>query len=302
MSGAGVASRAALLSLVPRTVIDNEVRRNRISAVFPRTYARPWDTEDREVLQRAAVASVGGEAALSHTTALTRFGLLADDGGALHVTAFNPRHPRGITNRLIVHRTLLPLGAAWRDGVATVRPAVSLVAAWPLLEVEVATAAVLLACRTGLVLESDLVRAVARGSATRGITGLRRLTGLIAAGCESELEIWGYLSVFDIPGLRHADRQRWIEVGCQRFRTDMAYEEERLVVELDGRAYHASAQQWERDIARDLALARLGWQTVRLSHHRLTSDVDGCRRDLLEVLASRRSQARALASVQADTP
>jgi len=68
----------------------------------------------------------------------------------------------------------------------------------------------------------------------------------------------------------------------------MLYEAERLIVELDGRRFHASAGQWERDIARDLALAKIGWQTVRLSHRRLTSDVDGCRRDVLAVLATRR--------------
>jgi len=69
---------------------------------------------------------------------------------------------------------------------------------------------------------------------------------------------------------------------------DVAYEEERLAVELDGRKYHADAARWEKDIARDLAVATSGWQTIRLSHDRLHSDVDGCRRDVLAVRAARR--------------
>ncbi|WP_408649774.1 hypothetical protein [Jatrophihabitans sp.] len=58
-------------------------------------------------------------------------------------------------------------------------------------------------------------------------------------------------------------------------------------MELDGRAYHAAPEQWERDIGRDVELATLGWQTIRLSHARLTRDVPGCRRDVLAVLRSR---------------
>ena len=46
---------------------------------------------------------------------------------------------------------------------------------------------------------------------------------------------------------------------------------------------------WAYDtlIRRDVALATAGWQTLRLSHHRLTTDVTGCRRDVLAVLVSR---------------
>jgi very-short-patch-repair endonuclease len=127
-----------------------------------------------------------------------------------------------------------------------------------------------------------------RGRGVRGLTQLRHVAGLVVAGCESELEIWGYLHVFDVPGLDHAVRQREVTVDGCWYRADMAYEQERVVVELDGRAYHASPQQWDRDIARDLTLARAGWQTVRLSHRRLTTDIAGCRRDVLEVLAARR--------------
>jgi very-short-patch-repair endonuclease len=116
---------------------------------------------------------------------------------------------------------------------------------------------------------------------------LLELTDLLAAGCESELEIWGYIEVFDVPGLRHAVRQLPVRAGGRTYRLDMAYPDARVAVELDGRSYHASPEQWERDIRRDLALATVGWQTIRLSHERLTTDPAGCRRDVLRVLATR---------------
>jgi very-short-patch-repair endonuclease len=121
----------------------------------------------------------------------------------------------------------------------------------------------------------------------RNRSGLAALLGLIAAGCHSELELWGYTDVFDVPGLRGATRQRTVVVRGRAYILDMAYEEQRVAVELDGRAYHAAPAQWERDIARDLALATIGWLTVRLSHRRLTNDIAGCRRDVAAVLRER---------------
>jgi very-short-patch-repair endonuclease len=121
-----------------------------------------------------------------------------------------------------------------------------------------------------------------------GHSQLVRLIDLLAAGCEGELELWGYSAVFDVAGLRGAVRQRTVVVNGNAYRLDMAYEAERVAVELDGRAYHSSPEQWERDTRRDLALATMGWQTVRLSHRRLTQEVDQVRRQVLAVLASRR--------------
>ncbi len=94
---------------------------------------------------------------------------------------------------------------------------------------------------------------------------LRELVGLILAGCHSELELWGYTDVFNVPGLDDAQRQRKVVIGGKTYWLDMAYEAELLNIELDGRAYHSSDEQRARDETRDIALAKLGWHTVRLS-------------------------------------
>jgi very-short-patch-repair endonuclease len=122
-----------------------------------------------------------------------------------------------------------------------------------------------------------------------GRTELIALIDLLAAGCESELEIWGYLHVFDIPALRHGVRQKWIAVGARRYRLDLAYETEQVAVELDGERYHSSRDKREQDRRRDSALAAVGWLTLRFSHERLHWDVEGCRRETLETLAARRA-------------
>jgi len=109
---------------------------------------------------------------LSHATALAQFQMIADDGGPLHLTAFNPRHPRGVPARLVVHRTLLLLHAVWRNGLPVVRPAFSLVAAGSSLDEDAATAALIRGCRSGWIREVELTAAMTRGRGVRGLTQL----------------------------------------------------------------------------------------------------------------------------------
>lgn len=284
----GALSRGQLLRIVDRHTLDNEVKRGRLLAFFPRSYVRPWDADQRDVQLRAALASVGGQAALSHVTALACRDLPVPTDDPIHVTAFQPRHPRGVAGRLVVHRTLLPMSAVELDGVPVVRAELAAVTSWPLLAGPAQRAPLIEGFRRRLLSPPVVMAAAERMWWVRGIAQLRELMAMIGAGCESELELWGYTEVFDVPGLRDATRQHAVRVDGRLFRLDLAYEDELLAVELDGRAYHAGTDQWERDIARDLLLAKIGWQTIRLSHRRLTRDVAGCRRDVLAVRDARR--------------
>jgi Protein of unknown function (DUF559) len=278
-----VGSRAELVPVLGRHALDNAVKSKQLLAVFPRVYARPWDADILAVRRLAALKSVGGEAALSHLTALAMRSLPVPDETPLHVTAYNPRHPRGVPGELVVHRTLVPLGARELDGLPVVGLETALATCWPLLSGAQQRAPLIEAYRRRLISPTRLVEATESAFWIRGVRSFRELVGLVLAGCESDLELWGYTSVFDVPGLDDATRQLVVTVDGKRYRLDVAYEAEMLNIELDGRAFHASPTQWERDIARDLAVAKLGWQTLRLSHARLFAEVDGCRRDVLTV-------------------
>lgn len=283
-----VAGRADLLAAISRATLDDQVRRNELVTVFPRTYARPWDADDLEVRERAALYSVGGEAALSHVTGLRRCGLPVPDDALIHVTAYNPRHPRGVPGQLVVHRTLLPLSAVVRDDVPVVRPELALVTSWPLLDGPMQRAPLIQAAQRRMINPERIRDLAERMWWVKQAASLRELVGLILAGCHSELELWGYTDVFNVPGLDDAQRQRKVVIGGKTYWLDMAYEAELLNIELDGRAYHSSDEQRARDETRDIALAKLGWHTVRLSHFRLHNDVAGCRRDVLAIRAARR--------------
>jgi hypothetical protein len=284
----GVGEYSELARAVGKVALDGEIRSGALVRVFPRTYARPWDADDVHVRDMAAVLSVGGDAAISAGSALRRWRLPVPADERIHVIVSRTSRPRSRHPELVVHRTKLPTASTDVDGVPTQLREDAIAWAWTELRGAARRAPAITAVRQGEISTQRLRLIAKRAIRMKGRRQLLDLTDLLDAGCESELEIWGYGHVFDEPDLRDANRQLRLRVGTRRYRLDMAFEAEKLAVELDGRAYHSSDEQRERDIARDVALATLGWQTIRLSHHRLTTDPEGCRRDVRRVRAARR--------------
>jgi very-short-patch-repair endonuclease len=291
----GVAARDELLQVLTRSQLDHEIARGHLVAPFPRAYCRPWDADDPPVRDRAALASVGQPAALSHLSALRRWGLTAPQTTRVHITVPIRRHPIGRAPGLTVHRTRVPTMTRMIDGLRTVEPAVAVVRSWPLTAGSDQRAPAIEAIRNRLITPAQLASAADRAIGMRGRAQLLRLATLLDVGCESELEIWGYLGVFHVPGLDHAVRQKVVQVNGREYRLDLGYEEERVAVELDGERYHSSREQREHDRRRDAALATIDWLTLRYSHERLHRDVGGCRHDTLATLAARRGRARRIA-------
>jgi very-short-patch-repair endonuclease len=213
--------------------------------------------------------------------------VLVRGNAPVHVAVSARRHPSG-GHGLVVHRLSKYPPVVKLDGLPTVSLAGALVQSWQLLGPRAGRAPLIEAYRRRLVAGADLQQELDRATRLRARRAARDLLALLVAGCESELEIWGLRHVFDVPGLRHGARQRWVRVNGTNYRVDVAFDEERVAVELDGSAAHGSREQRERDVHRDAALASAGWLTIRFTYERLTSDPDGCRGDLLATLAGRR--------------
>jgi very-short-patch-repair endonuclease len=118
---------------------------------------------------------------------------------------------------------------------------------------------------------------------------LLQLIGLLADGCQSELEIWGCRQALRADGMPPFVQQRRISVGGEAFVLDATYDEVELAVEMDGAAWHGSHEQRERDIRRDALLATIGWQTLRFGSRRLTTAPASCRREILAAYTARRA-------------
>jgi very-short-patch-repair endonuclease len=241
---------------------------------------------------RLAATLAGTESVASHVTALALWELLPHPDGPVHVTVDLTKSARGSAG-VVVHRSSDVFAERRRvDGLAVTSVERSLVDTWgrpaPLRRPDVRGAAIT-AVRRRQASVRELRLELDRRPRLPGRAALDRLVGLLADGCQSELEIWGCLQVLRAPGMPSFVQQRRISVGVEVFVLDAAYDEVKLAVEMDGAAWHGSRAQRERDIRRDALLATVGWQTMRFSFGRLAGSPDTCRRDVLAAYRARRA-------------
>ena len=95
----------------------------------------------------------------------------------------------------------------------------------------------------------------------------------------SELEV-RFLEFVDELGFPIPQTNQWIE----GFEIDCLWREQRLAVELDGRAFHDTLQAYERDRERDRLLQAAGWRPIRVTWRQLERSRGGLERDLRRML------------------
>ncbi|HVX46751.1 MAG TPA: DUF559 domain-containing protein [Mycobacteriales bacterium] len=113
---------------------------------------------------------------------------------------------------------------------------------------------------------------------------------MLGNGCRSELELLGFTYIFSDPRLPKPRLQVPVTAGGRQYFVDVAWPEVLLAVELDGAAYHGSADAREHDLRRDADLARIGWLTVRITYERLISEPQTILEELAGIIAVRRAQ------------
>ncbi|SOE02258.1 Protein of unknown function [Blastococcus haudaquaticus] len=153
----------------------------------------------------------------------------------------------------------------------------------------VARGALLRATRERRVRPVELAPELSRRPNLPGRAELLELLRLIAAGSQSELELFAVQHVLSIPGLPAPRQQHRVLLPDGPVFLDAAWPAVKLGVELDGAAFHGSRQARERDLRRDAALAALGWLVLRFSYRRIRRDPEGCRRQIAAVYRHRLS-------------
>ena len=273
----------------PRTV-GTWVATGKLIRLRPGVLALPLDAASWR--PRLAAALEGTEGVASHLTALALWELVDHPSGPVHMTVDLTRSARGSAG-VLLHRSDGIFAERRRvDGLAVTSVERSLVDTWgrpALLHRSDVRAAAITAVRRRQASVRELRVELDRRPRLPGRAGLDRLVGLLADGCQSELEIWGCLQVLRAAGMPPFVQQRRVVVAGEAFVLDVAYDEVKLAVEMDGAAWHGSRAQRERDIRRDALLATAGWQTLRFSFGRLTSAADACRRDVLAAYRARRA-------------
>jgi hypothetical protein len=279
----GVVSRAQLYDLgLRRRQIGTRIDNGRLHSVHAGVYAVGHRVLTENGRRLAAVLAAGDGAVLSHRAAGALWGLIPPVS-VLEVTA--PRrvrrpgiraHRSGIRadERTVLHgfpvttvaRTLLDL-ATVVDGRRVERA---------LEEAE--------ARRLGD--RINLAGLIARYPGCRGVRRARLALARFDPGStltRSELEE-RFLRFVDRRGLPRPLVNTILEADGRRFEVDCLWRAAALVVELDSRAYHASANAFETDRARDRALNAAGWTVVRVTWRQLRDEPVQLATDLRRLL------------------
>ncbi len=104
--------------------------------------------------------------------------------------------------------------------------------------------------------------------------GVRRFKTVLRKGnigitvVPSELES-RFLSFLGHAGLPRPRVNKLLTAGGRTWEVDCLWPEQKLIVELDGHATHATRTGFERDRARDRTLQAAGWRVVRITWRQL---------------------------------
>ncbi len=290
----GIVRRADLTAAVPKHAVDWALTSGQVVRVAPEVYADPAVLGQPMTTLRTALRYGGENAALSHTTGLSLWELPLPPGLPVHLmTDSRQLHadPSSVVHRRRGFRAEPPLVVS-RAGLAVVRLENCLVDSWPLLTGFARQAPPIAAVQQRLTTAARVRAAAVDATRLAGRASLLSLADLLASGCHSELELWGFRHVFAHPMLPPAQQQLPVRLGNRLVYLDIAYPDQMVDVDLDGSRYHFGDDQREQDMRRDAALVAAGWLVVRFSHRRLHQDPDAVRREVLATLEVRRRQLR----------
>ncbi|TFV46513.1 DUF559 domain-containing protein [Blastococcus sp. TF02A_35] len=291
----GVVRTSELQRRVDRHTISSWVARGRLLRPYPGVVALPdaWDGWRTRAL--AAVMATGG--VLAHASALAVWRLAPAGDDAVHVSV--PANRRALRRPgLHVHRAKETPTDELGGLPVTLLPR-TLVDCWGWAHcargsqrsVDTARGAVIETLRDRRVRVPALREELARVPALPGRAALVELVELVSQGCQSELEIWGVRSVLAGAGMPAFQQQYPVRLPFGTVHLDAAIPDLRIAVEMDGAAFHGSAEVRERDIRRDAALAAQGWVVLRFSYRRLRREPEACRREILAVCRARAASA-----------
>jgi very-short-patch-repair endonuclease len=257
----GVVSRSQLLRLGLRSAaVDHRIRRHVLHRLHQGVFAVGHPVLTVEGRWMAAALATGG--VLSHTTAAAAWDLRRRGAGAIHVTVpgtAGRKRREGIR----VHRSrTLTAG-----DTTTVR-------AIP-ITTPVRTIVDLATTLRGRPLEHALDRAeqlrlidFAELRHRPIPPSLHAVLSLYTAGVVTRSEMEErFLQLCDAHGLPRPETN----VVIEGFEVDFIWRNARLIVEVDGYAYHRSPTAFETDRARDVVLAMAGWQVLRFTWTQLTT-------------------------------
>ena len=216
----------------------------------------------------AAVLAVGDGAVLSHASAADVWELATAAPDPVDVTVSSTAGPRSRPG-LRVHRVrdLPPEDVTRHRGVPATSPPRTLLDLASILPARDLSRAVERAERLGLTTHADLTCYLTRRRSCRGAATLIKVLRPATQMTRSEAER-RFLDL--IRQARLPEPAANTRVGGHE--VDFLWPSKRLIVEIDGYAYHSSRAAFERDRLRDADLLGLGYRVLRITPRRLVEE------------------------------
>jgi very-short-patch-repair endonuclease len=217
----------------------------------------------------AAVLACGQGAVASHQAAGGVWEVLPPAGGEVDVTVAGRDPGRRPGVRVHCVRALDPGDVRCRSGLPLTSPARTLLDLAETLPQRELERAVEEASIRRLVRHAELVAVLERSPGRRGAARLGATLRL-----ESEPGPTRSEAEQRLLALLHAARLAPTEVNARvgRYEVDALWRPQRLVVEVDGYAYHSTRTAFERDRLRDSELQAAGYRVVRVTWRQLVDE------------------------------
>jgi very-short-patch-repair endonuclease len=262
-----VSARQLRATDVSRTAVHRRVADGRLRSVHHGVYAIGPLTERARWM--AAVLALGPHAVLSHRDAAALHGLRAANRSAIDVTVpRRARARRGIT----VHETgdLHPRDRTTIDGIAVTSIPRTLVDLAAILPPPQLRRAYEQAERLRILDLRAIHELLGRANGRRGVAALRVLvaydaTRAVEAQSELELRFLDLLREVGLPAPQ-------VNVVVEGFVVDAHWPSARVVVELQGFAYHSDREAFERDHARLARLKLAGYEVLALTWRQVNEE------------------------------
>jgi very-short-patch-repair endonuclease len=278
-----VAQRQLIVLGLSRRVIERRLESWRLRLVHREVYAVGHSGLSPQGRWLAAVLAYGEGVLLSHRGAAALWGLAKPWAPAVDVTAPAGRQGFRRREKIWIHRgRLYPEDRAVRGGIPVTTVARTLFDLAEFVSFKRLESAWEEADRLNLLQLSAVEGVCERGHGRRALKPIRRLLtdarATVTTRSPLEDSFAVLCSAHDLPVPA-------FNATVLGFEVDALWLVQRLIVELDGFAYHRHRAAFERDRARDTALQVAGYRVIRLTHRRLQAEPSRIAEELRALLA-----------------
>lgn len=279
----GVITRQQLFELgLTRKAVDSRLQSGRLHTLHQGVYALGHERLSRNGRWLAAVLAHGDGALLSHRSAAALWSLTGAPTQPVDVTS---PHGRPGRQGIRLHRARLhPDDCAHHAAIPVTSVSRTLLDYAEVVDEHGLRRAFEEADRLHLLHLADLEETCDRGRGRRGLGKVQRLLREAQRTTTTRSPLEDRFAAFC---RAHRLPPPSTNVSLLGSEVDAFWPEARLVVELDGFAYHHHRTAFEQDRARDTALQAAGYRVLRLTHRRLEDDSATVASQIRRLLASR---------------